>query len=130
MYKRQYGTAIKDLAGADIFPGDLLLKNFGVTRYGRVVFYDYDEIVRVTECRFRALPTARNDEDEYASDAWYFVDPRDVFPEQFPQFLFAPGRSRDIFLELHGDLATPQFWIRQQERLTAGLQDDSYPYPN
>ncbi len=124
----EYGQAIKDLAGANIFPGDLLLKNFGVTRYGRVVFYDYDEIALVTDCRFRALPRARDDEEEMSGEPWFNVEPGDVFPEQFPQFLFPAGRPREIFLELHGDLADPHFWTRQQERLKAGIQEDVYPY--
>ena len=124
----EYGQAVKDLAGANIFPGDLLLKNFGVTRFGRAVFYDYDEIAFVTDCRFRALPTARDDAEEMSAEPWFNVEPGDVFPEQFPQFLFPPGRAREIFLELHGDLATPQFWTRQQERLRAGIQEDLFPY--
>ncbi len=124
----EYGQAIKDLAGANVFPGDLLLKNFGVTRYGRVVFYDYDEIALVTDCRFRAMPRPRDDADELAAEPWFHVEPGDVFPEQFPQFLFPAGRPREIFLELHGDLATAAWWTRQQERLHAGIQEDLIPY--
>jgi isocitrate dehydrogenase kinase/phosphatase len=124
----EYGHAIKDLAGANIFPGDLLLKNFGITRYGRVVFYDYDELCELTECRFRRFPTPRTDDEEMSSEPWFSVEPNDVFPEQFPTFLFPEGRARDIFLEAHGDLADASFWSRQQERLRAGLQEDLYPY--
>jgi isocitrate dehydrogenase kinase/phosphatase len=124
----EYGHAVKDLAGANVFPGDLLLKNFGVTRYGRVVFYDYDELVPLTDCHFRALPQSRDDADEMSAEPWFNVEPGDVFPEQFPQFLFPPGRAREIFMELHGDLADPKFWTRQQERLRAGIQEDLYPY--
>lgn len=126
---REYGQAIKDLAGANIFPGDLLLKNFGVTRFGRVVFYDYDELSELTDCRFRRMPTPRSDEDEMSAEPWFSVDPSDVFPEQFPTFLFPEGKVRDAFLEAHGDLADPAYWRRQQERLREGLQEDLYPYP-
>ncbi|AKV00038.1 Isocitrate dehydrogenase phosphatase [Labilithrix luteola] len=125
---RDYGTALKDLAGADIFPGDLLLKNFGVTRYGRIVFYDYDELTTLTDCRFRSLPKPRNEDDEMASEPWYAVDPRDVFPEQFPTFLFPAGPLREMFLEEHGDLALASTWAAQQHRLREGVQEDLFPY--
>ncbi len=124
----EYGNAIRELASANIFPGDLLLKNFGVTRYGRVVFYDYDEICELTECRFRTFPRPRNDDDEMASDPWFSVDKNDVFPEQFPTFLVPPGKPRDIFVECHADLATAAFWSSLQERVKAGIQDDLFPY--
>ena len=125
----EYGAAIKELASANIFPGDLLLKNFGVTRYGRVVFYDYDEIALLTEFNFRRLPEATTDDEETYGEPWFSVGPNDVFPEEFPTFLFSPGPSRDVFLELHADLADPAFWIATQERIRANIQDDVFPYP-
>ena len=125
----EYGKALKELAGANIFAGDLLLKNFGVTRYGRVVFYDYDELCDLTDCRFRSIPRARHDDDELAEGAWFNVEKGDVFPEQFPTFLFPPGDQRDAFLELHGDLVEAANWRAQQERLTLGVQDDLFTYP-
>src|SRR5262249_29790811 len=94
----EYGRALKELAAANIFAGDLLLKNFGITRYGRVVFYDYDEICELTECNFRLLPRPRDDEDEMSADPWFYVAKGDVFPEQFPTFLFPPGPERALFL--------------------------------
>jgi len=124
----EYGRALKELAGANIFAGDLLLKNFGVTRYGRVVFYDYDELCELTECRFRSLPTARDHAEEMSSEAWFSVDKHDVFPEQFPTFLFPPGEQRSTFLALHGELADAAFWRGQQERLRAGIQEDVFAY--
>jgi isocitrate dehydrogenase kinase/phosphatase len=126
---REFGNAVKDLARANLFPGDLLIKNFGVTRFGRVVFYDYDELVTLTECTFREMPRARDDEEEMRGEPWYAVSPTDVFPEQFPQFLFPPGRPRQLFVELHGDLATAAFWRDQKNHLLAGLVEDSFPYP-
>jgi isocitrate dehydrogenase kinase/phosphatase len=124
-----YGEAIRELAATNIFPGDLLLKNFGVSRLHRVVFYDYDEIAPVTECVFRALPSARDDEDEYAREPWYSVGPHDIFPEELPAFLFADDRDRAVFLEVHGDLATPAWWVQTQERLLRGEEVDVKPYP-
>ncbi len=124
----EYGRALKELAGANIFAGDLLLKNFGLTRYGRVVFYDYDELCELTDCRFRTLPKARDDSEEMASEAWFNVEKGDVFPEQFPTFLFPPGPPRDVFLELHGELADPAYWREQQERLRLGIQEDLFAY--
>jgi isocitrate dehydrogenase kinase/phosphatase len=126
---REYGDAIKELAGANIFPGDLLLKNFGVTRYGRVVFYDYDELTYLTNCNFRRLPKPRFDEDETREGDWFSVGPRDIFPEQFPTFLVPAGKARDLFLKYHGDLADPGWWIAAQERCRRGEQPDVFPYP-
>jgi isocitrate dehydrogenase kinase/phosphatase len=123
-----YGEAIKELASTNIFPGDLLLKNFGVTRLHRVVFYDYDEIAPVTTCVFRALPTAR--EDDYGQESWYSVGPDDVFPEELPGFLFADDRDRATFLETHGELATPAWWVETQARLQRGEEIDIKPYPD
>ena len=124
----EYGNAVRELAGANIFPGDLLLKNFGVTRYGRVVFYDYDELCELTECRFRTFPKPRHEDDEMASDPWFNVEKNDVFPEQFPTFLIPPGKPREIFMSLHADLADAAYWSAQQERVKAGVQDDLFPY--
>jgi isocitrate dehydrogenase kinase/phosphatase len=125
---REYGQAIRELADANIFPGDLLLKNFGVTRYGRVVFYDYDELCELTDCRFRKLPPARDDDDELSSEPWYKVDKNDIFPEQFPTFLVPPGKQRELFMELDGDLADANYWTAQQERVKAGVVEDLFPY--
>jgi isocitrate dehydrogenase kinase/phosphatase len=124
----EYGHTIKDLAAADIFPGDLLLKNFGLTRFGRVLFYDYDEICELTRCRFRRIPRPRNDEEEMAAEPFYNVEPNDVFPEQFPAFLFPPGHDRETFGRLHPELADPEWWVAAQERLRAGIQEDLFAY--
>jgi isocitrate dehydrogenase kinase/phosphatase len=125
----EYGAAIRELASADIFPGDLLPKNFGVTRYGRVVFYDYDEICRITECNFRRLPTASSSDEETAGEPWFSVGPHDIFPEELPAFLFPPGRSRALFVDMCRDLLDPAFWVATQERIRAGIEDDVSPYP-
>jgi isocitrate dehydrogenase kinase/phosphatase len=125
----EYGKAIKQLAAANIFPGDLLLKNFGVTRLKRVVFYDYDEIEWVTKCHFRELPQARNQEDEMSSEAWFYVGDKDIFPEEFPPFLFPNPQIRALFQEIHGDLFTPQYWIGIQEVLKKNEVVDVFPYP-
>jgi isocitrate dehydrogenase kinase/phosphatase len=126
---REYGSAIKELASANIFPGDMLLKNFGVTRYGRVVFYDYDEIALLTEVNFRRLPEPSSDDEETSGEPWFSVGPSDVFPQELPTFLFSPGIAREMFLELHADLADPAFWIATQDRIRASIQDDVFPYP-
>lgn len=126
---REYGEAIRDLAGANIFPGDMLLKNFGVTRHGRVVFYDYDEIGYLTEYHFRRIPQARTLDDEMASEPWYAVGPKDVFPEELPTFLFSNRSTRELFLRYHGDLARAEFWIEKQRQIRAGIQQDVFPYP-
>jgi isocitrate dehydrogenase kinase/phosphatase len=126
---RDYGCAIKELAGAGIFPGDMLVKNFGMTRHGRVVFYDYDEIEYMTDCNFRRIPPPRTPEDEMSAEPYYSVGPNDVFPEQFASFLVTGHEARDAFLEHHSDLMDPAFWCAKQERLRAGVQEDVFPYP-
>lgn len=125
----EYGTAIRDLACANIFPGDLLLKNFGVSRHGRVIFYDYDELALLTDVRIRALPRARNDEEEMSAEPFFSVDERDVFPEQWLPFLVPAGPLREVFLREHGDLLTVDFWQEMQRRQETGEIPDFYPYP-
>ena len=126
---REYGEAIKQLAGANIFPGDMLLKNFGVTRHERVVFYDYDEIVYMTECNFRKIPEPRNPEEEMSAEPYYSIGPKDVFPEQFERFLVTDPELREVLLKHHADLMQPQMWAEKQARIRAGMQEDVFPYP-
>jgi isocitrate dehydrogenase kinase/phosphatase len=123
-----YGKAIKELAAANIFPGDMLLKNFGVTRHGRVVFYDYDEISYLTEVNFRHIPEAMYPEQEMASEPWYSVGPNDVFPEEFPVFLFADVKHRKQFFSMHGDIFDADYWKGLQARIKDGQVIDVFPY--
>jgi len=125
----EYGSAIKQLAGANIFPGDMLLKNFGVTRHNRVVFYDYDEIAYMTDCNFRRIPPPASFEDEMAAEPYWSVGPNDVFPEQFERFLVANPHARELFLARHRDLTDPAFWTGTQARIRAGIQEDVFSYP-
>jgi len=123
-----YGQCIRDLAYTNIFPGDLLLKNFGVTRHGRVIFYDYDELCRVTDCNFRDLPQATNHEDEMRGEAWFYVGDNDVFPESFIQFLGFNDAQRAALLRLHGEILTAAFWRGVQQRLVEGEIVEVLPY--
>lgn len=123
-----YGQAIKDLAATNIFPGDLLLKNFGVTRHKRVVFYDYDELCPLVSCRFRHLPVARDEEDEMGAEPWYHVAENDVFPEEFLTFLGLSAGLQPAFREAHGDLLDVRFWESMQDRHLAGETVDILPY--
>ena len=125
----EYGHAIKDLARSNIFPGDLLLKNFGVTRHGRVVFYDYDELCFLTDCEFRAKPAPRTHAEEMAQDAWFYVGPDDVFPEEFRAVLGLDDALMDTLEAHHGDLFAPDFWQRTQTRIEAGEIIPILPYP-
>lgn len=124
----EYGNAIKQLAAANIFPGDMLLKNFGVTRHRRVVFYDYDEICYLTEINFREMPKASSNEEMMAVEPWYDVGPWDVFPEEFENFLFSTDELREIFRENHADLFTVGFWQQMQDRIRDDQLLDVYPY--
>jgi isocitrate dehydrogenase kinase/phosphatase len=105
-----YGDALRELAGIDVFPGDLLLKNFGVTNQGKVVFYDYDEVTSLHECNFRELPVASNEEEEMSAEPWFFVGPNDIFPEQWLPFLGVPPELLDSFKARHGELLGPNWW--------------------
>lgn len=123
-----YGQAIKDLAMTNLFPGDLLLKNFGVTRNERVVFYDYDEVCLLTDCNFRRIPPARSIDDEMAAEPWFGVGPADVFPEEFVHFLGLPPQLRDLLVERHGELFDPAYWNALKEQLAAGALFHVPPY--
>jgi isocitrate dehydrogenase kinase/phosphatase len=124
----EYGNAIKDLVAANIFPGDMLWKNFGVTRHGKVVFYDYDEIEYITDCQFRRVPQARNEEEEMSGEIWYAVGPKDVFPETFGPFLLGNPGVREVFMKHHADLLEASFWQGHQQRIKAGQVHDVFPY--
>jgi isocitrate dehydrogenase kinase/phosphatase len=123
-----YGQCIRDLAYTNIFAGDLLLKNFGVSRHGRVIFYDYDELCQVTDCRFRDMPQAANPEDEMRDEAWFYVADNDVFPETFIRFLAFDDAQREAFLRFHGEVLTADFWRNVQHRLREGEVLEVVPY--
>ena len=125
---RDYGQSIKDLAASNIFPGDLLTKNFGVTRHGRVVFYDYDELTFLTDCNFRDLPVAKTYEEEMSAEPWFSVRENDIFPEEFPRFLGLPDSARAALFEKHADLFRADFWRSVQQRLRAGEILEVFPY--
>ncbi|MFZ0498548.1 MAG: bifunctional isocitrate dehydrogenase kinase/phosphatase [Steroidobacteraceae bacterium] len=124
----EYGQCIRDLAHTNIFPGDLLLKNFGVTRQGRVIFYDYDELCLVTDCHFRELPRAANPEDEMRGEPWFYVGEHDVFPETFINFVAFDATQRAALLRTHGEIFTAKFWQQVQRRLLEGEVLEVLPY--
>jgi len=123
-----YGQCIRDLAYTNIFPGDLLLKNFGVTRHGRVIFYDYDELCRVTDCNFRDVPPVTHEEDELRGEAWFYVAENDIFPETFLNFLGFSDEQRAALLRVHGEILTAGFWRGVQQRLKEGEVLEVLPY--
>jgi isocitrate dehydrogenase kinase/phosphatase len=126
---REYGDAIAQLARANIFAGDLLFKNFGVTRFGRVVFYDYDEIEYLTDCRFRRIPPPPPGHDEMSGDVWYAVGPRDVFPEEFATFLLTDPEIREAFMRYHANLLDAQWWQQVQHSIASGEVPEVLSYP-
>ncbi|EIP89730.1 bifunctional isocitrate dehydrogenase kinase/phosphatase protein [Burkholderia humptydooensis MSMB43] len=125
---REYGNAVKELMQANIFPGDMLYKNFGVTRHGRVVFYDYDEIEYLTDCTIRRVPPPRNEEDEMSGEPWYTVGPHDIFPETYAPFLLGDPRVREHFIAHHADFFDPQLWQDSKDRLLRGELPDFFAY--
>ena len=124
----EYGQVLRDLAATNIFPGDMLLKNFGVTRHGRLVFYDYDELCLLSDCVFRRLPQARSDDEELSSEPWYYVGERDIFPEEFRAFLGLRRELLETFLRHHEELLHVDFWHRMQDLHRRGEVVDIYPY--
>jgi isocitrate dehydrogenase kinase/phosphatase len=126
---REYGDAIRELAIANVFPGDLLWRNFGLTRYGRVVFYDYDEVEHLTDCRFRRIPPPPTPEAELGDEPWYPVGRLDVFPEEFETFVLGEPGLRELFRRWHADLLEPEFWQDAQRRVAQGEIVDFFPYP-
>jgi isocitrate dehydrogenase kinase/phosphatase len=124
----EYGNAIKDLAVSNIFPGDMLLKNFGVTRHGRVVFYDYDELSLVTHCNFRKMPNSELNGAELFDEPWFFVDDNDVFPEEFERFLGLPPALKDVLMRHHADLFDAGFWQDAQKAVRTGTMPHILPY--
>ncbi len=127
---REYGDALKELAAVNIFAGDLLFKNFGVTRFGRVVFYDYDEIEFLTDCVFRVIPPPPPGWDEMSSDVWYPVGPHDIFPEEFETFLLTDPKTRACFRAFHADLLEPQWWQAMQREIATGRLVEVLSYPD
>ncbi len=123
-----YGNAVRELAAANIFPGDLLLKNFGVTRHGRVIFYDYDELCFLDQVNFRTIPPPRHPEQIYSGEAWYTAEENDVFPEEFAAFMVPRGPLKDAFMKHHADLFTAKFWKGMQEHHKNGQLVDFFPY--
>lgn len=125
----EYGNALKDLIAANIFPGDMLWKNFGITRQGKVVFYDYDEIEYITDCNFRHIPPLDEQAEEPGpGQVWFEVGSKDVFPETFGPFLLSNARVRQAFLKHHADLLDPDFWNHNKQRILAGEMPDIFPY--
>ena len=126
---RDFGQSIRDLVGANIFPGDMLKKNFGVTRNERVVFYDYDEICYITDCNFRRIPPARSYEDEISDTPWYSIGQNDVFPESFAPFFFTDAEDMALFKKDHAELMDASWWNRMKDTILAGDLTDVFPYP-
>jgi isocitrate dehydrogenase kinase/phosphatase len=123
-----YGQAIKDLASTNIFPGDLLIKNFGVTRHGRVVFYDYDELCALTDVEFKAMPEPRYDDEAMSAEPWFSVAESDVYPEEHRRFLGMVEGLRAVFEDHHSDLFEPAAWQKIQDRIREGEMIEVFPY--
>lgn len=124
-----YGNAIKDLASANIFPGDLFPKNFGVSRHGVVVFYDYDELALLSDVNFRTMPVSQNYDDEMLDQPWFPVEPDDVFPEEFRTYLRSPRIVGEVFDEIHPEISTVEFWQSMKDGHEGGRRPDFFPYP-
>lgn len=123
-----YGNALRELAATNVFPGDLLTKNFGVSSTGRVIFYDYDEVELLSNCNFRDIPEAQTYEDEMSAEPWFSVRGNDIFPEEFAHYFGFSREQMDVFLEVHGELLTADYWRALQARHRAGEVIEVLPY--
>ncbi|WP_233079203.1 bifunctional isocitrate dehydrogenase kinase/phosphatase [Rheinheimera soli] len=124
-----YGQALKDMIAANIFPGDMLLKNFGVTRHSRVIFYDYDEVQYLLDVNFRTIPKTDNYDDMLSNEPWYSVGPGDVFPEQITTYVTAQNDIRQMLIQSHPELMDASYWQEKQQRIRDGVVEDVFPYP-
>ena len=128
---REYGNALKELAAVNIFAGDLLFKNFGVTRFGRVVFYDYDEIEYLADCNFRRIPPPPPGWDDMSDDVWYRRRParhlsrgvRDVPADR-------PADARVLSRGFHADLLDAAWWQAMQREIRTGRLVEVLSYPD
>ena len=123
-----YGNAIKEMIAANIFPGDMLLKNFGVTRQNRVVFYDYDEIAKMTDINIRRQPAPRSIDEEMAGEPWFHIGENDFFPEQFERFVANHPRAGERFVARHGELLEAAYWRQVQHDIRDNKRRDVFPY--
>ena len=123
-----YGKAIDELINSNIFPGDMLTKNFGVTRQNRVVFYDYDEITLMSTPIFKKIPKAKTYEQEMASEPWYYVGQNDVFPEEFKYFMLPNPYMKEVFNKKYKKLLDADYWVSIQEKIKQNGVMDYYPY--
>jgi len=123
-----YGKAIDELINSNIFPGDMLTKNFGVTRHDRVVFYDYDEITLMSTPVFKKIPESKTYEEEMASEPWYYVGPNDVFPEEFKYFMLPSKHMKETFNTHYQKLLDAEYWESIQENIKKYGVMDYYPY--
>ena len=124
----EYAQAIKDIASAGLFAGDLLTKNFGVTNHGRVVFYDYDEVVPMARCNFRKIPEPMTPEQEMASEPWYSVADNDIFPEEFEYYIVTDPAHKKLLKANHPGLFQAESWQKIQQDIQQGILPDVYPY--
>ena len=125
-----YGNAIKEMIGANIFPGDMLLKNFGVTRHKRVVFYDYDEVQYMLDVNFRSFPKTDNYEDALFAEGTVCAAPGDVFPEQIATFVTPQADIRQFLFSRHPELLDAAYWRQKQQNIRHGVVEDIFPYPD
>lgn len=119
------GTTIKEIAAAKLFPGDMLQKNFGITRHSRVIFYDYDEICPLVERDFRDLPSQ---DDPFAMDC-LSVGPSDVFPEQFKHFIVTQPKHKKLLIEMHPEIFQASYWQSVKQSAKNNLSIVTLPYP-
>jgi isocitrate dehydrogenase kinase/phosphatase len=124
-----YGRAILQLAQANIFPGDMMTKNFGLTRQKRVIFYDYDEIEFLTEMNFRHKPKAETYEQIYAPEPWYSIAKNDVFPSDFRRWMIGRADIKEEFINYHTELFDADYWKSIQAKINDGELLHAFPYP-
>ena len=99
-----------------------------MTRHGRVVFYDYDELTEIGKCNFREMPEPATIDEAMSDTPWFPLGPDDVFPDEFPSFLGLTGPLKEAFVENHSELFDASWWQETQRLVASGEIASVYPY--
>jgi isocitrate dehydrogenase kinase/phosphatase len=106
----------------------MLWKNFGITRHGKVVFYDYDEIEYITDCNFRKCPHRAMKKTKCPARSGTPWGPKTCSRRPLAPFLLGNPAVREIFMKHHADLLEASFWQRHKDRILQGHVIDVFPY--
>lgn len=125
-----FGYFLKDLAASGVFPCDLFNTwNYGVTHWGRVVLFDYDDVLPIEQITFRVKPEPKNEFEETEPEENRIVATQDdFFMDEIDRYSGIPPLLKGVFKSVHGDLYTMKFWDDLTGQLRNGEIFDVIPY--